>query len=106
MNSKHIGGDLNFAWPTAEIAVMGPKGAVEIIYRRQIQQADDPKAKKDAFIEQYRAKFATPYVAAEYGYVDDVIKPSETRKRLIRGFDMLRNKVVNNPPKKHGNIPL
>jgi len=106
MNSKHIGGDLNFAWPTAEIAVMGPKGAVEIIYRRQIQQADDPEAKKDAFIEQYREKFANPYVAAEYGYVDDVIKPSETRKRLIRGFDMLRNKVVNNPPKKHGNIPL
>jgi propionyl-CoA carboxylase beta chain len=106
MNSKHIGGDLNFAWPTAEIAVMGPKGAVEIIYRRQIQQADDPEAKKDAFIKQYREKFANPYVAAEYGYVDDVIKPSETRKRLIRGFDMLRNKVVNTPPKKHGNIPL
>jgi propionyl-CoA carboxylase beta chain len=106
MNSKHIGGDLNFAWPTAEIAVMGPKGAVEIIYRRQIQQADDPEAKKDAFIEQYREKFANPYVAAEYGYVDDVIKPSATRRRLIRGFDMLRNKVVNAPPKKHGNIPL
>ena len=106
MNSKHIGGDLNLAWPTAEIAVMGPKGAVEIIYRRQIQQADDPEAKKDAFIEQYREKFANPYVAAEYGYVDDVIKPSATRRRLIRGFDMLRNKVVNAPPKKHGNIPL
>ena len=106
MNSKHIGGDLNFAWPTAEIAVMGPKGAVEIIYRKEIQEADDPEAKKDEFIEQYREKFANPYVAAEYGYVDDIIQPSTTRERLIRGFDMLRNKVVNHPPKKHGNIPL
>ena len=106
MNSKHIGGDLNFAWPTAEIAVMGPQGAVEIIYRREIAAADDPEAKKDEFIEQYRDKFANPYVAAEHGYIDDVIKPSETRERLIRGYDMLRNKVVNNPPKKHGNIPL
>jgi propionyl-CoA carboxylase beta chain len=106
MNSKHIGGDLNFAWPTAEIAVMGPKSAVEIIYRREIAAADDPEAKKDEFIEQYREKFAHPYVAAEYGYVDDVIKPSETRERLIRGFDMLENKVVNPPRKKHGNLPL
>ena len=106
MNSKHIGGDLNFAWPTAEIAVMGPEGAVEIIYRREIQAADDPQAKKDEFIRQYREKFANPYVAAEHGYVDDVIKPSDTRERLIRGFEMLENKVVNNPRKKHGNLPL
>ena len=106
MNSKHIGGDLNIAWPTAEIAVMGPEGAVEIIYRREIADADDPQAKKDAFIEQYREKFANPYVAAEHGYIDDIIKPSETRERLIRGFDMLENKVVNNPRKKHGNLPL
>jgi propionyl-CoA carboxylase beta chain len=106
MNSKHIGGDLNFAWPTAEVAVMGPKSAVEIIYRDELQAADDPEAAKDEFTEQYREKFATPYVAAEYGYVDDVIKPSETRERLIRGFDMLENKVVNNPRKKHGNLPL
>jgi propionyl-CoA carboxylase beta chain len=106
MNSKHIGGDLNLAWPTAEIAVMGPEGAVEIIYRREIANADDPQAKKDAFIEQYREKFANPYVAAEHGYIDDVIKPSDTRDRLIRGFDMLENKVVNNPRKKHGNLPL
>ena len=106
MNSKHIGGDLNVAWPTAEIAVMGPKGAVEIIYRHELANADDPEAKKDEFIEQYREKFANPYIAAEHGYVDDVIKPSETRKRLIRGFDMLENKVVNNPRKKHGNMPL
>jgi propionyl-CoA carboxylase beta chain len=106
MNSKHIGGDLNFAWPTAEVAVMGPKSAVEIIYRDELKAADDPEAAKDEFVDQYREKFANPYVAAEYGYVDDVIKPSETRKRLIRGFDMLEDKVVNNPPKKHGNMPL
>jgi len=106
MNSKHIGGDLNFAWPTAEVAVMGPESAVDIIYRDELDAADDREAAKDDFVEQYRDTFATPYVAAEHGYVDDVIKPSETRKRLIRGFDMLENKVVNNPPKKHGNIPL
>ena len=106
MNSKHIGGDLNFAWPTAEVAVMGPKSAVEIIYRDELKEADDPEAAKDEFVDQYREKFANPYVAAEHGYVDDVIRPSETRDRLIRGFDMLENKVVNNPPKKHGNVPL
>jgi propionyl-CoA carboxylase beta chain len=106
MNSTHIGGDLNFAWPTAEVAVMGPESAVDIIYRDELDDADDREAAKDEFVEQYRDAFATPYVAAEYGYVDDVIKPSETRTRLIRGFDMLENKVVNNPPKKHGNIPL
>lgn len=106
MNSKHIGGDLNFAWPSAEIAVMGPKGAVEIIYRKQLAAADDPEKMEAEFIEQYREKFANPYIAAERGYVDDVILPSETRARLISGFEMLRNKVSNNPPKKHGNIPL
>ncbi|MFO8098930.1 MAG: acyl-CoA carboxylase subunit beta [Salinibacter sp.] len=106
MNSKHIGGDLNFAWPTAEVAVMGPKSAVEIIYRRELEAADDPEAAKQEFTAQYRDTFATPYVAAEYGYVDDVIRPSETRERLIRGFDMLEDKVVNNPRKKHGNLPL
>ena len=106
MNSKHIGGDLNFAWPTAEIAVMGPKGAVEIIYRKELAGADDPEKLETEFIDQYREKFANPYVAAERGYIDDVIVPSETRSRLISGFDMLRNKVSNNPPKKHGNIPL
>ncbi len=106
MNSKHIRGDLNFAWPTAEIAVMGPKGAVEIIYRRQIAEAEDPEAAEERFIDDYREKFANPYIAAERGYVDDVIRPSETRRRLLRGFAMLENKVVNNPKKKHGNIPL
>ncbi|PSQ82331.1 MAG: methylmalonyl-CoA carboxyltransferase [Bacteroidetes bacterium QS_1_63_11] len=106
MNSTHIGGDLNFAWPTAEVAVMGPESAVEIIYRDELEDADDPEAAKEDFTEQYRDRFASPYVAAEYGYVDDVIKPSETRERLIRGFDMLEDKVVNNPRKKHGNLPL
>lgn len=106
MNSKHIRGDLNFAWPTAEIAVMGPKGAVEIIYRKQIASAEDPQAEEERFIEDYKDRFANPYVAAEYGYVDDVIEPAETRYRLIRGLDMLKNKVAKNPPRKHGNIPL
>ena len=106
MNSKHIRGDLNFAWPTAEIAVMGPKGAVEIIYRRQIDKAENPEETEDRFIDEYREKFAHPYIAAERGYIDDVILPSETRERLIRGLVMLKNKVVNNPRKKHGNIPL
>ena len=106
MNSKHIRGDLNFAWPTAEIAVMGPKGAVEIIYRKQIAEAEDPEAEEQKFIDDYRERFANPYVAAEYGYVDDVIEPAATRLRLIRGLDMLKNKVAKNPPRKHGNIPL
>ncbi len=106
MNSKHIRGDLVFAWPTAEIAVMGPKGAVEIIYRKQLAEAEDPEALETRFIEEYRRKFANPYIAAEYGYVDDVILPSETRFKIIRGFHMLQNKVDTNPPKKHGNIPL
>ena len=106
MNSKHIGGDLNFAWPMAEIAVMGPKGAVEIIYRKQLAEANDPEAKKEEFIDYYREKFANPYIAAERGYVDDIVAPGQTRQKLIRGLEMLKNKVVNNPRKKHGNIPL
>ena len=106
MNSKHIRGDLNFAWPTAEIAVMGPKGAVEIIYKRQIAEAEDPAEAEARFTEEYRARFANPYVAAERGYIDDVIGPRETRRVLIRGLEMLRHKVAHNPRKKHGNIPL
>ncbi len=106
MNSRHIGGDLVYAWPTAEIAVMGPQGAVEIIYRNQIARADDPQAAKDGFIAAYREAFSNPYVAAEHGYIDDVIEPRTTRQRLIRGLEMLQNKVVNPPRKKHGNIPL
>jgi propionyl-CoA carboxylase beta chain len=106
MNSKHIRGDVNLAWPQAEIAVMGPKGAVEILFRREIADADDPEAAMDQRIQEYRDKFAHPYVAAARGYVDDVIDPRETRPRLISALDMLRNKRDENPPRKHGNIPL
>jgi propionyl-CoA carboxylase beta chain len=106
MNSKHIRGDLNLAWPTAEIAVMGPKGAVEILFRREIAASDDPQAATDAHIEEYRETFANPFIAAARGFVDDVIDPRDTRPRLVSALDMLRNKRDENPPKKHGNIPL
>ncbi len=106
MNSKHIRGDLNLAWPIAEIAVMGPKGAVEILFRKEISRADDPEAATEERIEEYRKMFAHPYIAAGRGYLDDVIDPRETRSRLISGLDMLRNKRDSNPPSKHGNIPL
>lgn len=106
MNSKHIRSDLNFAWPTSEIAVMGPDGAVNIVFRRDLAAADDPVAKKDELVNDYRDRFANPYVAARMGFVDDVILPHETRARLINGLNMLQNKRDTNPPKKHGNIPL
>lgn len=106
MSSKHIRGDFNYAWPTAEIAVMGPKGAVEIIYRKEIAQAEDPQAKEAELIEEYRARFANPFVAAERGYVDDVIDPAETRLVLIKSLEMLTSKRDANPWRKHGNIPL
>ncbi|GGF20152.1 acyl-CoA carboxylase subunit beta [Echinicola rosea] len=106
MNSKHIGADLNFAWPTAEIAVMGAKGAAEIIFKKEIAQADDPQEKLQEKIDQYTKKFANPYKAAHRGYIDEVILPSQTRNKLISGFKMLQNKVDNLPRKKHGNIPL
>jgi propionyl-CoA carboxylase beta chain len=106
MNSKHIGADMNYAWPTAEIAVMGAKGAAEIIFRKEIKEASDPEkvlAEKEA---EYAEEFAHPYRAAARGFVDDVILPSQTRERLIRSFNMLENKAVKIPAKKHGNIPL
>ncbi len=106
MNSKHIRSDLNLAWPTAEIAVMGPDGAVNIIFRRELMEADDPVTRKVELVNEYREKFANPYVAAARGFVDDVIMPSETRPRLINALEMLQNKRDSNPPKKHGNIPL
>ena len=106
MSSKHIRGDMNFAWPTAEVAVMGPKGAVEIIYKREIAAADDPAAATDAKVAEYTERFANPYVAAARGYVDDVIDPRDTRPRLIDALDTLQGKRDRNPPKKHGNIPL
>ncbi len=106
MNSKHIRADLNIAWPTAEIAVMGPEGAVEIIYRRELQTADDPAARKKELTEEYRATFANPYIAASRGYIDDIIEPHNTRPRLINALQVFQNKRDENPPKKHGNIPL
>lgn len=106
MSSKHIRGDLNLAWPTAEIAVMGPDGAVNIIFRRELQEAADPVAKKAELVAEYRARFANPYVAAARGFIDDVIQPRDTRPRLINGLEAFINKRDSNPAKKHGNIPL
>ncbi len=106
MNSKHIGADLNFAWPTAEIAVMGAKGAAEIIFKRDIDAAEDRDAAWKEKEKEYSDLFANPYRAAARGFVDEVILPEETRTKLIQAFDMLQNKVKNNPKKKHGNIPL
>jgi propionyl-CoA carboxylase beta chain len=106
MNSKHIRGDFNFAWPSAEIAVMGPKGAVEIIFKKEIKNADKPEEKLKKLVEEYTEKFANPYIAAERGYIDEVIFPRETKKRLIDSLNILKTKVDNNPKKKHSNIPL
>jgi acetyl-CoA carboxylase carboxyltransferase component len=106
MNSKSIGADLAFAWPTAELAVMGPSGAVEIIYRRELQAAPDPVARRDELVQEYTERYANPYVAAERGFVDDVIDPAETRVKLIAGFEMLRTKREELPRRKHGNVPL
>jgi propionyl-CoA carboxylase beta chain len=106
MNSKHIGADMNYAWPTAEIAVMGAKGAAEIIFKREIADAENPEARLQEKVDQYTDKFANPYRAAFRGYIDEVIYPQETRQKLIKAFKMLENKVDSLPRKKHGNIPL
>jgi propionyl-CoA carboxylase beta chain len=106
MGSKHLGADMNFAWPTAEIAVMGPEGAVNIVHRREIAAAADPQARREELIEAYKAHFENPYMAAERGYVDDVIVPHETRPRLIEALRMLEGKRQPVPRRKHGNIPL
>jgi len=106
MNSRHIRADLNIAWPSAEIAVMGPEGAVEIIYRRELQAAPDAPARKKELADEYRETFANPYIAASRGYIDDIIEPRETRARLINALQVFQNKRDENPPKKHGNIPL
>lgn len=106
MNSKHIGADMNYAWPTAEIAVMGAKGAAEIIFKREIAASENPEAKLQEKVDEYQQKFATPYRAAHRGFIDEVITPSETRTKLIKAFKMLENKAVKLPRKKHGNIPL
>ncbi|MEJ5222256.1 MAG: acyl-CoA carboxylase subunit beta, partial [Tepidiforma sp.] len=106
MSSKHLRGDMNFAWPTGEIAVMGPDGAANIVYRDEIANAPDPEARRKELIEEYRQKFANPYIPAGRGYIDDVIDPRQTRAKIIRALEMLQNKADRNPPKKHGNIPL
>lgn len=106
MNSKHIGADLNYAWPTAEIAVMGAKGAAEIIFKKEIAEAEDKEAKLNEKVDEYTKKFANPYRAAHRGYVDEVIYPDQTREKLLRAFAMLENKAAKLPKKKHGNIPL
>jgi propionyl-CoA carboxylase beta chain len=106
MGSKHIRTDINLAWPTAEIAVMGPEGAVNIVYRRELLAAADESAVRAQKTEEFRERFANPFVAAERGYVDDVIEPRETRPRVIRALRMLETKVDTMPRKKHGNIPL
>src|SRR5262249_18950325 len=106
MSSKHIRGDVNLAWPTAEIAVMGPEGAVNILYRREMDATADPGALKDVKIREYREKFANPYIAAERGYVDEVILPRDTRARLTVSLSVIATKRAQNPPRKHGNIQL
>jgi propionyl-CoA carboxylase beta chain len=106
MASKHIRTDVNYAWPTAEIAVMGPEGAVNIVYRRELEKSENPEKERAEKIEEFRDRFANPYVAAERGYLDAVIRPRDTRRKLIQALEMLENKRDKNPPKKHGNIPL
>ncbi len=106
MNSKHIRGDFNFAWPSAEIAVMGPKGAVEIIFKKEISTSENPDQMLEKKLSEYIVKFANPYIAAERGFLDDIIKPAETKNRIIQAFELLKTKVDKNPKKKHGNIPL
>jgi acetyl-CoA carboxylase carboxyltransferase component len=106
MNSKHIRADVNFAWPTAEIAVMGPEGAVEVVFRKELDHAEDPTATRARLIQEYRDRFSNPFIAAERGYVDDVIEPQATRPRLIKALEILRTKRETLPPRKHGNIPL
>jgi len=106
MDSKSVGSDLSYAWPTAELAVMGPQGAVEIVYRRELQQAADPVARRAELVAEYTEKYANPYAAAERGYVDDVIDPAETRRKIVAGLAMLKTKREELPRRKHGNVPL
>ena len=106
MASKHIRTDVNFAWPTAEIAVMGAEGAVGVLYRREIGEAEDKEAARRARVREFEEKFANPFVAAERGFIDEIIEPAQTRPKLIRALSLLENKRDTNPPKKHGNIPL
>jgi propionyl-CoA carboxylase beta chain len=106
MSSKHLRTDFNYAWPTAELAVMGPEGAVNILYKRELDAATDAPAVRSEKIAEFREKFANPYIAASRGFVDEVIRPRETRRKLVAALRNLENKRDKNPPKKHGNIPL
>jgi propionyl-CoA carboxylase beta chain len=106
MSSKHIRGDINYCYPTAEIAVMGADGAVNIIFRNEIKEAKDAKETRQRLVAEYQEKFASPYKAAELGYVDEIIEPEETRPKIIQALDILKTKVDTNPWRKHGNIPL
>ena len=106
LGSKQVRADINLAWPTAELAVMGPEGAVNITYRKEISEAQDSKSTRKQLIDDYREKFANPYIAAARGYVDDIIEPKQTRKELIKYLSILKTKRYKLPPKKHGNIPL
>ncbi|MCO5250300.1 MAG: acyl-CoA carboxylase subunit beta [Candidatus Kapabacteria bacterium] len=106
MSSKHIRGDLNYAWPSAELAVMGAKGAVEIIFKKEIESSPEPSVREAELIDEYNERFANPYISASYGYIDDIIEPKHTRQMLIEAFSLLENKVDKNPPRKHGNIPM
>jgi propionyl-CoA carboxylase beta chain len=106
MSSKYLGTDVNFGWPSAEIAVMGPEGAANILYRKQIEAAENPAAERARLVEEYRQRFLSPYTAAAAGYLDDVIEPRETRSRVIAALDALRNKYTPPPARKHGNIPM
>jgi propionyl-CoA carboxylase beta chain len=106
MGSKHLGADINLAWPTAQIAVMGAQGAVNILYRRELAAADDPDTRRAELVTEYEDTLANPYIAADRGYVDAVIKPSETRSQIVKALRALRDKRKTLPPKKHGNIPL
>ena len=106
MSSKHVGADFNFAWPTAEVAVMGPDGAVNIVFRKELESAEDPEARRAELVEEYREQFANPFTAAERGYVDDVIAPRRTRPVLITALEASAGKRADPPRRKHGNIPL
>jgi acetyl-CoA/propionyl-CoA carboxylase carboxyl transferase subunit len=106
MSSKHIGADVNYAWPTAEIAVMGPRGAVNVLYDDELEAADDAEQRREQLIEEYREQFANPYTAADRGFVDDVLQPEQTRPQLVSDLEMLRSKRTSGPKRKHGNIPL
>jgi propionyl-CoA carboxylase beta chain len=106
MSSKHLRTDVNYAWPTAELAVMGPEGAVNILYKREIEKAADPARARAEKVEEFREKFANPYIAAAHGFLDEVIQPRQTRRKLVASLRSLENKRDKNPPKKHGNIPL